>query len=76
MFIGTPCGLKGLSLKFRVTPVYCVACPIHNSTFKPLLINNLSLQGFNPENFLLVTGCPNKHGNSVTNSISSFQMIL
>ena len=44
--------------------------------FKPLLINNLDLQGFNPENFLLVTGCPNKHGNSVTNSISSFQMIL
>ena len=22
------------------------------------------------------TGCPNKHGNSVTNSISSFQIIL
>ena len=29
-------------------------------------------------NFLpeLYTGCPNKHGNSVTNSISSFQIIL
>ena len=27
-------------------------------------------------NFRLNTGCPNEHGNSVTNSISSFQIIL
>ena len=27
-------------------------------------------------NVFFTTGCPNKHGNSVTNSISSFQIIL
>ena len=46
-------------------------CYIHNDTPK-YYVRSRMIYGIHT----LSTGCPNKHGNSVTKSISSFQIIL
>jgi len=70
------CGLGPLANpSHNARPPHCSLWRLRvpNLTFEKLPLKKLSQLGNRPWES---TGCPNKHGNSVTNSMSSFQIIL
>ena len=59
---------------FLLPPQYFLLSPPSLALFSPSILLSLSSNALpTPYPFCF---CPNKHGNSVTNSISSFQIIL